>query len=113
MAGYRDQAPQIPEPLEDEGEVVSGGGEDGVDCIALGVGEVVATHSVLVLDVADDRLDGGAASQLAFDLGRHPALLARGEDPELVARGGVVAPCIRHRPGYALSQPRWRAPCRG
>jgi hypothetical protein len=31
---------------------------------------------VFGFEVADDGLDGGAPAQLAFDLGRHPLLLA-------------------------------------
>ena len=70
------QAQKKPQPVEEEAEVVSGGGEDGVDGVALGTGEVVAVHAVAVLDVADDGLDGGAAAHLALDSGRHAALLA-------------------------------------
>ena len=33
--------PKNPDPLEDEAEVVSGGGEDWVDGITLDVGEVI------------------------------------------------------------------------
>ena len=72
-------------------EVVAGGGEDGVDGVALAVSEVVAVHTVLVLDVADDRFDCRPAPQLSFDRRRYAALLACGEDRELVAQWRVVA----------------------
>jgi len=39
--------------------------------------EVVAVHPVLVLEVADHRLDGAAAPHLAFDLRGEAALLLR------------------------------------
>lgn len=49
-----DQGPQKSlQPPEQEGEVVSGGGQDGVEGVALLAGEVVAAHAVFVLDVAD------------------------------------------------------------
>ena len=65
-----------PQPGEEETEVVAGGGEDGVDRIALGSSQVIALHAVLILDVADERFDRGAAFHLAFDGGRHSAFLA-------------------------------------
>jgi hypothetical protein len=39
------------------------------------MGEMVAAHAVLGLEMADDRLDGGAPSHLAFDLRGDAALL--------------------------------------
>jgi hypothetical protein len=39
---------------------------------------------MLGFEMADHRLDGGRAAQLAFDLGCHAAFLAGYEDPELV-----------------------------
>jgi len=47
--------PKKPDPFEDEAEVVAGSGEDGVDGIAVAVGEVIAVHTVTVLEVTDDR----------------------------------------------------------
>ena len=46
--------------------------------------EVIAVHAVLALDVADHRLDGGAAPHLAADRFGDAAHLARGPDPERV-----------------------------
>ena len=57
----------------------------------MAAGEIVAVHAVLVLEMADDGLDGGAASHLAFDLWGHAALLLGGVDFELVFGRGVVA----------------------
>lgn len=55
---------------------VAGGGEDGIDGVALVMPEVIAAHSMFGFEMADDRLDGGSPSQLASDLGCHPPLLA-------------------------------------
>ena len=59
----------MPQPGEEETEVISCGGEDGVDCFALGPSQVVALHAMLILDVANERLDGNSASHLVFDGG--------------------------------------------
>ncbi len=72
-------------------EVVSCGGQDRVDGIAVLVGEVVFGHSVFVFDMANDRLDGGAPFHLSFDGWRYPPLLASGKDLELVLKAGIVA----------------------
>ena len=56
-----DQAQEKPQPVEEEAEVEVGGGQDGVDGVALRTGEIVAIHAMAVLDVADDGLDGEAA----------------------------------------------------
>ena len=53
--------------------------------------EVVAVHSVLVLEMPDHRFDGGAAAHLAFDLRGEAALLLGGVDLELVIGWRVVA----------------------
>jgi len=79
------------QPFEQEREVVASGRQNGVDGIALSVGKVIAAHSVFALDVADHRLDSRSSSHLAFDGRCHAALLAGGEDPELVALWGIVA----------------------
>ena len=77
------------------------------------MGEVVAAHAVLGLEMADDGLDGGAAPDLALDLRRHAPLLARGVDPELVIGRGVVA-AIAGVGDDALEPVADRAlPCRG
>ena len=52
------------EPPDEEAEVVAGGGEDGVGAVAAASPEMVAAHAVAVLDVADHRLDRGAALHL-------------------------------------------------
>ena len=78
-------------PVEQEADVVACGCEDGVDAVAFAMGEVVSAHAVLVLDVTDDRFDGGTALHLLFDCGRHTAFLALGKDAEGVGVGSVVA----------------------
>lgn len=87
----RSRATKILQPPEQEGEVVAGGGQDGVEGGALLAGEVVAAHSVFALDVADDGLDRRPPPHLALDGWGDAALLAGGEDPELVALRCVVA----------------------
>ena len=86
-----DLAQQQAEPADQAAEVVAGGGEDGVGGVAPTVPEIVAAHSVLGFEMADDGLDSGPAAQFTFDSGCHPSLLARDEDPELVIRRCVVA----------------------
>jgi hypothetical protein len=54
-------------------------------------GEIVAAHSVLLLGVADDWLDGGAAFHLSFDGRRHAPLLPGRVDFELILGRRIVA----------------------
>lgn len=55
------------EPAEQQAEVVSDGGEDGIDGVAAGMGEVIAVHSVVGFEMADDGFDGGSSFELTFD----------------------------------------------
>jgi hypothetical protein len=57
----------------------------------MAVGEIVAVHSVILLEMTDDGFDGGAAFHLSFDDGRHTALLPGCVDFELVIWRRVVA----------------------
>ena len=59
-----------------------------------------------VLEVADDRLDGGAAAHLALDLRRDAALLAGDVDLELVIGRRVVAAIA----GVGDDAARWSLP---
>ncbi len=59
--------PQKPQPVQEEAEVVSDGGEDGVVGVAGPVGEVASSHSVFSFEMTDDGFDGGAASEVSFD----------------------------------------------
>ena len=62
MEGGQENGPQKRgEPPQEEVEVETGGGEDGVDAVAVLALEVVAVHAMVGLEVADHRLDGGAA----------------------------------------------------
>ncbi len=79
-----------PQPGEEKAEVASGGGKDGVDRIALGSGQVIALRAMLVLDVADERFDRGAAAHLGFDGRRQAAFLACGVDSGLVGVWRIV-----------------------
>ena len=71
-----DLAQQKPDPVDQTAEVVADGGEDGIGGIALAVPEVVAAHSMFRFEMADHGFDRGSPSQLAFDLGGYPPLLA-------------------------------------
>ena len=64
-------------------EVITDGGEHGVDGIAGAVSEMIAAHAVLGLEMADHRFDGGAPLEFAFDLGRDAALLTCGKNPHM------------------------------
>jgi hypothetical protein len=64
-----DSQPQQLEPPGEEAKVVSGSGQDNVDGVSGRVGEIVAAHSVLGLEVADDRFDGGSPSHLSLICG--------------------------------------------
>ena len=75
MMNRKKAVQQKTEPADEAAEVVTDGGENGVVEVAVAVGEIVAVHSVLVLGMADDGFDGGAASHLSLDLRGHPALL--------------------------------------
>ena len=57
-----------------------GRGEHGVDGVAAGIGKVIAAHAVMLLEMADDGLNGGTPFELALDLRRDAALLAAGVD---------------------------------
>lgn len=56
------------------------GGEDDVDGVTLTALEMAAAEMPIALHVADDRLDGWAAAQLAFDNVEYAALLPGDED---------------------------------
>lgn len=63
-------------------QVVADGGKHSVVGIALGEGQEVAAHTVVVLEMADDGFDGGPASQRPFDGLGEAALLAGDMDLE-------------------------------
>ncbi|KRR01952.1 hypothetical protein CQ10_41300 [Bradyrhizobium valentinum] len=75
--------------MAEQAEVVAGGGENGVDAVAVAALEMVATHSVVVLEMADHRLDSGTTPHLAVDGFGDAANLAA--DPDLEPVGIVVA----------------------
>ena len=53
-----------PQPAKEKGEVLAGGGEHGVGPVAVAALEVIAVHAMFGLQIADDRLEGGAAIDL-------------------------------------------------
>jgi hypothetical protein len=64
------------QPFKQEMEVITGGGQHGVNGIADTVCKIIAAHAVLGLEMTDHWFDGGAPPQLAFDLRCEPVLLA-------------------------------------
>jgi len=94
--GYRGQycgddfAPEFPEPVEDEAEVVSDGGHDGVDLVALASLEEVSGQMAIGFAMSDDGLDGGPPPEFLFDLSMNAAPLAGFEDPARLWH--IVAP---------------------
>ena len=88
--GVEQEGAQKRQPFEQAPEVVTGGGDDDVGRVAGGIGEVVSAHAVIGLQMPDDRLDGGTASQFAFDLFGDAPSLARDEHPELVRFRRIV-----------------------
>jgi hypothetical protein len=59
---------------------VADGAEDGVGGVTMAAFEIAAAEMTFCLHVSDHRLDGGAASELAFDGTEYTALLTRDED---------------------------------
>ena len=55
-----------------------------MDGIAARMGEIIAVYAVILLEVRDDGLDGGALYHVTFDLWGDAALLVGGVDFELV-----------------------------
>ena len=102
----RDQGTQkLCQPAQEEAEVVTGGGEDGIDAVALTALEMVAVRAVFGFEMADDRLDRGSAFHLAADGSGDAPHLAADPDPELVrmvaaAIAGIAVQrlCMQHVP---------------
>ena len=85
------RAQKHPEPGQQASEVVTGGGEHGVDGVSFGALEIIAVHAVVRFGVADHRLDCRAPSQITLDGVGDSALLARDVNPEPVFRWSIVA----------------------
>jgi hypothetical protein len=63
----RNKGTQKPlQPAQEEAEVVAGGGEHGVDAVAVASLEIIAVHAVLGLEVVDHWLDRGAPLLLSM-----------------------------------------------
>src|SRR6202051_2731172 len=87
----QNEAQKIAQPPDEAAEVVTCRGENGVVGVAVASGEIVAAHSVLLLGVPDDWLDGGAAFHLSFEGRRHAPLLPGRVDFELILGRRIVA----------------------
>ena len=77
-------AQKPPQPAQEKGEVVAGGGEHGVGTVAVAAFEIIAAHAVLGFEMADNRFDRGAALHLAADRTGHPPHLTGDPDAEFV-----------------------------
>jgi transposase len=75
---------------------------------SVAMGEIVAVHSVILLEMTDDGLDGGAAAHLSLDLWGHPPLLLGCIDFELVIWRRIVAAIS----GIGVGAVRWYYPRR-
>ena len=85
----QEQGQEFSEPGEDASEVVADGGEDDVGSVSCAAFEIATAQVTFGLEMTDDRLDGGSASQLALDNSEDTALLAGNEDAPRILR--VVA----------------------
>ena len=74
------------------------------------MGEVIAPHAMLALEVADHQLDGGAAAQFALDGTGETPLLAGDEDPEAAGQLGVVAAVAAIGDDTLEVGPKWASP---
>src|SRR5947208_3029307 len=72
------------EPAQEEAEVVAGGGEHGIDAIAVAPLQIIAAHTVLGLGMTDDWFDGGSPPHLAANGFRDAPNLAADPDAELL-----------------------------
>ena len=80
----------VPQPFEDEADVVADSTHDGVDAVAEASLEEVSVEMAVALAVSDDRFDGGSPPKFPFDLAVDAAFLAGFEHPP--RDGCVVAP---------------------
>lgn len=78
--GGEDLAHKSPQPGEEEAQVITDGTEDRVGGIAVTSFEIVAVEVAGGLDVANHRLDGGAAPELTLNRADHASLLSGDED---------------------------------
>jgi hypothetical protein len=87
---------ELLEPAQEQAEVVSGGGENGVNAVPISALEIVATHPTVILEMADHGLNGSSASHLAANDFCDAADLAANPDPEPVGDSGARdSPCRR------------------
>ncbi len=87
----------MPQPLEDEAQVVADGAHDGVDPVAEAAVQEVSAEVAIGLAMTD----GGSPSELLLDLPMDAAFLAGFENPERLGR--IVAPVARVFETYEYS----------
>ncbi len=76
----------MPQPFEDEAQVVSNSAHDGVDLVAEAAFQEVSAQMAVRLAVSDDGFDGGPAPELLPDLAVDAALLPGTLDPVRLRR---------------------------
>ena len=91
---HQDQTQKSPQPGEDEAEVVSDRGEDGVGGIAGAAFEMAAAEVTVGLHVPDHGFDCRAAPEFAFDHAKDAAFLSRDEDAPWVRRVVPTKPLV-------------------
>jgi hypothetical protein len=68
--GAQQKQQKIPQPPEQQSDIMASGGEDGVDGITVGSGEMISFQKAIAFSVADHRFDGVPPLELPFDSGR-------------------------------------------
>jgi hypothetical protein len=63
----QDQDKKQAQMVEDEAEIVSGGGEESIDCVACGTEQVISVEPPVIFHVTDHGLDSGSSLEFALD----------------------------------------------
>jgi hypothetical protein len=84
-------AQELLDPAQEQAEVISGCGDNGVNVVPISAFEIVAMHPMVVLEMADHGLDSSSASHLAANGFCNAADLAANPAPEPV---GIVVAAI-------------------
>ena len=96
---------KLGQPAQEQGEVVAGSSEYGINAIAVGAFDIIAAHAVLGLEMADDRLDGGSATHLAPEGCSDPADLPGDPDTKAkrCSRNFQSTSCVSRTSGWPIS----------